>query len=418
MNAPRNLAFHLAPSPGVIFGCLLPAPWLGMVAGLLLALGPVEGLPHRFAPLSLSLVHVLALGMLLPVMLGALFQLFPVLAGVPVPATRWLAPWVAPCCVGTVGGLVWGFLGSNPTGFILGGTIATIGVGSVVIALVVAGWQVIPTNASTRVLRWIAWALLVTVLLGAALAGVLAYGWGLPLRSVLDLHVAWGAGGWLAVLLAGVAATVLPMFWQTPKLDARLSRLLPGLIWLPLALGLLELAGLPAPWRPLCWLALCLLASLLLYAALKAKRKHDVAWPLWGIAALSWWLAAVLGLLEGMLPADWPIAWWLGVLILVGGAVLPINAMLGKIIPFLVWLHLRRQLPAHVRVPAMQTLLPPALQWIQVMLVLFAWLCLLMLPIAPARLALPAGLLFAASQASLGGLLLYVLSRYLQLAKT
>ena len=87
MNAPRNLAFHLAPSPSVIFGCLLPAPWLGMVAGLLLALGPAEGLPHRFAPVSLSLVHVLALGMLLPVMLGALFQLFPVLAGVPVPAT-------------------------------------------------------------------------------------------------------------------------------------------------------------------------------------------------------------------------------------------------------------------------------------------------------------------------------------------
>jgi len=98
--------------------------------------------------------------------------------------------------------------------------------------------------------------------------------------------------------------------------------------------------------------------------------------------------------------------------------VLPINAMLGKIIPFLVWLHLRRQLPARVRVPAMQTLLPPAMQWIQVMLVLFAWLCLLMLPIAPARLALPAGLLFALSQASLGALLLYVLSRYVQLAKT
>ena len=38
---------------------------------------------------------------------------------------------------------------------------------------------------------------------------------------------------------------------------------------------------------------------------------------------------------------------------------MPVNAMLGKIIPFLVFLHLRRQIPAGKRVPTMQAVLPP-----------------------------------------------------------
>ncbi|MGD7384346.1 hypothetical protein ACQCQX_12310, partial [Ralstonia pseudosolanacearum] len=72
------LFYERMPAPGVVFGCLLPVPWAGAAVGLLLALGPVDGLPDRFAPLTLALAHALAVGMLLPAMLGALFQLFPV----------------------------------------------------------------------------------------------------------------------------------------------------------------------------------------------------------------------------------------------------------------------------------------------------------------------------------------------------
>ncbi|MGT2434022.1 hypothetical protein ACU4HD_44465 [Cupriavidus basilensis] len=55
----------------------------------------------------------------------------------------------------------------------------------------------------------------------------------------------------------------------------------------------------------------------------------------------------MLGLTASWLPADWPIAWEMGVLALVGGGVLPVNAMLGKIIPFMIWMHLRRRVPRH-----------------------------------------------------------------------
>ena len=49
--------------------------------GFDVAFAPSEGLPHRFSPLVLSLTHLIAIGMLAPVMIGALFQLFPVVGG-------------------------------------------------------------------------------------------------------------------------------------------------------------------------------------------------------------------------------------------------------------------------------------------------------------------------------------------------
>jgi hypothetical protein len=49
-----SLDYQHAPRPGVVFGCLMPAPWLGAAEGLLLALGPAAGLPDRFAPAWLA----------------------------------------------------------------------------------------------------------------------------------------------------------------------------------------------------------------------------------------------------------------------------------------------------------------------------------------------------------------------------
>ncbi len=96
-------------------------------------------------------------------------------------------------------------------------------------------------------------------------------------------------------------------------------------------------------------------------------------------------------------------------LALVGGGVLPVNAMLGKIVPFLVWLHLRRLLPPRARVPAMQVIISPEKQKLQGWLVLASFGLLLALPVAPALLASVAGVLFAVANGWLGVQLLSAL---------
>ncbi|MBC7859044.1 MAG: hypothetical protein H7Z39_09765, partial [Burkholderiaceae bacterium] len=142
MATANILNYDLAPSPATIFGCLLPAPWLGAAAGLLLAFGPAEGLPDRFAPLTLALTHWLALGLLAPVMIGALFQLMPVVAGQTVPAARFVSPFVAAGSAVIAAGLAAGFLMGEPLGFRVAAALAALLYGSVVLALAWAAWRV------------------------------------------------------------------------------------------------------------------------------------------------------------------------------------------------------------------------------------------------------------------------------------
>ncbi|WP_343621391.1 hypothetical protein, partial [Ralstonia sp.] len=313
MPTAPTLFYERMPPAGVVFGCLLPVPWMGSAAGLLLALGPSAGLPDRFAPLSLALVHALAVGMLLPAMLGALFQLLPVVAGVPVRGARWVSPWVALWCVATASALATGFLGAGHRAFVLAAWLGAPLLAVPAALIVLAGMRVVQTratHATVRTLRRIGWALLATLASGATLATALAGGWFAPSSGLLALHVGWGLGGWLATLVAGVASTVLPMFWQTPRLPASWHRLMPWWLWAPLIIGSLSGgAGGAVFWQTWGWLAVAALAMAGVRAVCSARRRHDPGWRLWLAAAVAWLVVALLGLTASWLPADWPIAW-------------------------------------------------------------------------------------------------------------
>lgn len=422
MSAPKILNYELAPSPATIFGCLLPAPWLGVAAGLLLAFGPAAGLPDRYSPLVLAVTHVLALGMLAPIMVGALFQLLPVVAGQVVRPAKWIAPFVALGSATIAAGLSTGFLAGNSNGFVIAAWIAIILYGAIVLALGSAAWRMfLPTNpdASLKTLRGIALALALVIAFGVALAGAFAGWWQIDIAYVLRLHVGWGLVGWIACLVLGVASTVVPMFWQTNRPSLRWHRHLPWDIWLGLLLLFVPLSdSLLTLLISALALFICVLAVSAFRTLLTAKRSFDPAWILWLVCAGSWGSAAVLLLLQTHLATiitpNWLslLPWWIGVFCLVGGAVMPINAMLGKIIPFLIFLHLRRQIPMGRRVPSMQVVLPPErLRW-QARAVCFSLLSLLLLPLAPMPLKYLAGLSFAISQAMLALFLLMSLFRY------
>lgn len=424
MSPPNILNYELAPSPATIFGCLLPAPWLGVAAGLLLAFGSAAGLPDRYSPLVLAVTHVLVLGMLAPIMVGALFQLFPVVAGQVVRPAKWIAPFVALGSASIAAGLSVGFLQGNPNGFAIAAWIATILYGAIVLALASAAWRMfLPTtpDATLKTLRGIAFALALVIAFGVALAGAFAGWWQVDIAYVLRLHVGWGLLGWIACLVLGVASTVVPMFWQTNRPSLYWHRHLPWDIWLGLLLLFLPLSdSLLKLLISALALFICVLAASACCALLKAKRSFDPAWILWLVCASSWGSAAVLLLLQTHLATIIApnylslLPWWIGVLCLVGGAVMPVNAMLGKIIPFLIFLHLRRQIPMGRRVPSMQVVLPPArLRW-QAWAVCFSLFSLLILPLAPEYLKVLAGLSFAASQAMLALFLLMSLYRYRQ----
>ena len=271
----KILNYQLAPSPATIFGCLLPAPWLGMLAGLLLAFGPAQGLPDHFSPLTLAITHCLVLGMLAPIMIGALFQLMPVVAGQTVAAAHFISPFVALGSALIASALSTGFLIGDRLGFVWAAILALVLYGAVAIALAWTAYRVIALDATIRTLRWIALALSIGVGLGIALAGNFAGWWQIDVARVLELHVAWGILGWIGTLLIGIASTTVPMFWQTRRPSKAWHASLPAVLWVPLILlfvsSLRQFSLLSA-----CFVVLCL-SLIALRAVWQAKRSFDPA---------------------------------------------------------------------------------------------------------------------------------------------
>jgi len=203
----------------------------------------------------------------------------------------------------------------------------------------------------------------------------------------------------VGVLVVGTAWQVVPMLQLTPAYPPRLTRAL--LIGFALALPAALLP--PAPWQIVgeAGLALGLVVFALATLDLQRRRKRkigDTTLRFWRLGMICLALAAALS----PLPLPEAARMTAGMLFVAGFGVSVVNGMLYKIVPFLAWFHLHAQkgLPAAGR-PSMKDYLPESRAQGQFRAYLAALACLLATPFAPA-LAVPGGLLLAASSAWLG----------------
>lgn len=371
MSQQAGLSFEQAPPFSLPLRFFLSAPLFLLAAAGLVVAAP-EALAARWTPQALALTHALTLGFLAMVMLGALLQMLPVVAGSSLPAPR-LVAWLSHVLLslGTVA-LMAGFASAEPLAFglatvlLAGGFIVFLAAASVSLMRAVAG-------ATVNGIRLALASLAVTVVLGVALA-VLRGGWWAPpaVEAAIAAHVAFGLLGWVLLLVIGVAYQVVPMFQITPPYPPRLSR------WLAGALFGLVLLHAAAPLLPQAATQLVdagLAAGIVLFAAatlrLQARRRRklpDVTLDYWrlGMASL---IACVAAWFVAQL---WP-AWQdsdaypvlLGVLFLAGFAVSVVSGMLYKIVPFLAWFHLQAQLQARAgSIPTMKDMIAAAwMRW-------------------------------------------------------
>jgi hypothetical protein len=116
MNS-TGLSYEQAPPFDVPLRFFLTAPWfLLLAAALVLWQGPAI-FSSRWLPATLALTHLLTLGFMAQIMLGALLQILPVVVGVVVPRPRLMAALIhIPLTLGTVA-LASAFLTSIAIGF-------------------------------------------------------------------------------------------------------------------------------------------------------------------------------------------------------------------------------------------------------------------------------------------------------------
>ena len=393
-----GLSYEQAPPFAAPLRFFLIAPlFLLLAAGLALFLPDWQS--NRWSPAALALTHLVTLGYLAMVMLGALLQILPVVLGAPVPAVR-LVSWLGllGLSIGTPS-LALGFLLGEPLWLYAGALTLATGLAPVIVAL---AFSLIRTAAPQVAwpIRQASFSLLVAVTLGIALVGGLADIWPMPPTFELTtLHAAWGLVGWVLVLIIGVAYQVVPMLQITPPYPARLSR---WLTWIMLA-GLLMLSGvLFVGDNTVSQLGVLLLAVTSIIFALatlriqsrRRRKLPDVTLDFWRLGMACLIFAAVQFPLLSWLPETWlgPAQISLGLLFLLGFAASVISGMLYKIVPFLAWFHLKTQTGAKVgTIPNMKEMIPDKLARLHFRLHLAALALLLPAPfLSIAFLANPA----------------------------
>lgn len=414
------LSFDRAPPFTAPLRFFLTGPLFLVAAALVLLVAGPDLLASRWSPALLAATHLVTVGFMLQVMLGALIQILPVVAGANLARPLALARWLHGALSLGALFLAGGFLAGRPE--LLGVAAGLLGLGVAVFlgAAIRALAGVRSTSPTIRGLKLALFGLAGATGLGCLLALALARGWSVPLIALADLHAGWALGAWAGVLLAAMSYVVVPMFQLTQGYPARPSW------WFPVVLlGLLVLwsaaLAIDAPWLIRLAIGLVALAGIafavftLRLLARRRRARADATTLSWQFGLVCAILALSMLLTAAVYPEVAELPGWsqaFGVLLLVGGFVSFIVGMLYKIVPFLAWLHLQNLGGGVTPAPNMNRLLPGSDMQRQVRLHLLAVAVLLAAAIRPEWFARPSGVLLALANGWLLWNLMAAIRRY------
>lgn len=390
------LSFAQSPPLDAPFRFFLTAPLFAILAGMLMLWGGPDLFASRWTPAALALTHLISVGFMLQVMLGAMIQILPVFAGANLLRPRLVVPVVhATIALGALL-LVAGFLSQQAPVFWLAVLLLGSGLALFIGAAGHALHHVPATNPTIHGLKLALPGLSVTVGLGILLAVGLDGAFALPLLQLTSLHLVWGFVGWGVVLLAAVAFVVVPMFQLTPPYPAWFARCF---AWLVLAL--LCCWTVSARWPGLSSLlagAVVLSVAAFAVHTLQLQRcskraRFDATQHCWRLAMLCTLAACAVWFTGARGPSLTARQEWLcGVLALFGGFMSVMIGMLYKIVPFLVWLHLQNLGGVHFLAPNMNKVISAAQIRYQMQAHFLALALLLAAVVWPRWFAYPAGL--------------------------
>ncbi len=342
-----SLSTKQGPPFWVPFSFFLSAPVALMAAGLLLMIRADDGVATTFAPSNVALVHLGALGFLVLVITGAFYQLLPVVAGALVPGARWAHAVQGLLFVGTAA-LAFGQWRTHALAFGWAAGLLACGLLIWLVPSALALFRSRVSHPTVWGLRLALVALVAVVALGLRMALARA-GLGLLPDNFLTFRAAHAAMGLLVFvggLTAAVAWQVVPMFFLTavpPRWipTTVLSFVLTSLVCLALV-SMLDVPGwgvfvAAAPAAVAVWLVQPAWVARALRGR-KRRRRDATLYGWWGsiiVSPLCFGVGAIAAWTTHPTP---PIVW--GLLVLWGQAGLLVHAMLTRIVPFLVYLHL------------------------------------------------------------------------------
>jgi len=400
----QGVSFESIPAMHIPFRFFNTAPWMGVLAAISLIVGSSAGLHSQWTPSLLAATHFITLGFMATIMLGALFQLLPVISGVQIPYTTFVATFVHLALFAGVPLLASGFLLKQYELFWFAIPILMSGFLVFLSAFGVLLLRKINGGDSILAVRLAALSLLITIILGVCRAA--AY-MGYPLLSdipnIAYIHLLWGLVGWVLLLVMGISYQVIPMFHVTPNYSPRISKLLPVVVFISLLLiTFVEHEVGQALLITLMCVVVLVYAIFSLWLLTKRKRKiTDITVNFWRVALICLAFSSVL-LLGRFFLSYWltPSFDWktlhiiLGIIVIYGFACSVIMGMLQKIIPFLLYMHMQLQCKGDINrlrvLPNMHQIISAKQSLWQFRLHVFALFLLLVSAIVPVLVHLAA----------------------------
>jgi len=407
MRTTASLSLEQAPPYHIPLRFFITAPLLAVVAALVLMFAGPAAFTSRWTPELLAVTHLLTLGYMSMVMLGAMLQMLPVLAAVPVPRVVIIGSLVHILIVVGCLLLAMGFLWQKSSLLLTAAGLLAAGFILFISAVGVALYSAGRPNPTILGMKFALVGLLAVLVLGLLLITGFT-GW-LPLPHVqiwTDVHLGWGVAGWFSVLLIAVSYQVVPMFQVTPEYPLWMRRwLLLVLLATLMCWSLLKLTEVApvilASVRLLLLLELTAFALTTLWLFSRRKRKvHDSTVLFWRTGIGFFLLVVLMFLLDTFKPqplVDLP----LGVLVIQGVILTMINGMLYRIVPFLSWFHLQHTQLAEgrfdIKLPHMKFFIPDQAARRQYYLHLASVLCMVAASVSPEVMIYPAAILIFGS---------------------
>ncbi len=337
----------------------LTIPLFGLLASAGLFFADLQTVMYWDTPSTAAVVHLLLLGVAGMAMVGALFQMLPVIAGAAIKEPRYHAFWIHllmaagtlmlvcalyfdiyillhPAMLLLVGSL--GFVVYLMLGKLLGVENKTPSVKGMILSVSSLGAGVF-----------------VAILLTLSFMGV---DLGLDPSVLRSVHVHFMLPGWIGILVMAVAFQVIEMFYVTPPYPKAVTSFFPPALFLLLLLNVV-FSSLFAAIVPFLDLAIALVFAGFGIVTIRRlmQRKRPVAdatvW-FWRLSMGSLVLSSILAALSSF--GDFSGLFFASALLFGYFVLSVIFAMSYKIVPFLVWFHLNAK--GVMQTPMMGDIIP------------------------------------------------------------
>ena len=355
----RGLSLEQAPPISVVFRFFLVGAIFGVIEGLWI-LFQGEKAVDGYSNIGLVTTHIFTLGVMLSFMLGALFQMLPVIAGVSFSEpTKRAIQTQYPTLFGTTT-LLFALYYDSPLAYTISGVLLVLGVFPIAFEMLNRLILLPHHSASSRGMGFAIYGLIFTISLGLVLIAIRS-GWSEDnYQAIRDSHIAFGTMAWIVLLIVSVSFQVVEMFYVTKPFPKQLAKYLPAIIaFIATVMFVVTINSTIGSniFYALLYISSAIYSLIALNRLRNRKRQvSDATVELWSIGLFGLTIFSALGIIYSI--DNHSPAVLMGLKILFPAfATSIIFAMSYKIVPFLTWFHLNAQ--GYFKAPMMHEVISP-----------------------------------------------------------